>query len=184
MAEITEKEAVQLLRKYSNTKSDFDIVLRHSKAVQKIALDIGRRVNRAGKKHVDLEFLRVAAILHDIGRFEYPPWRCAVRHGVHGEKILLAEGLSRKYQRVCSCHLGAGIKRSEVIAQKLDIPARDYMPRSVEEKIICYADRRLRLTRPIRIETELRRFKKYGPAAVARLQKLHDEIEGLMGHAK
>ncbi|MBU2561527.1 MAG: HD domain-containing protein [Nanoarchaeota archaeon] len=175
-----EKSAIQLLRKYATSEKDLDIVLAHSKAVQRKALDIASRINKAGKKKVDVEFLRAASILHDIGRFEYPPWECPVKHGVAGEMILKKEGLDRRFQRICSTHLGAGLTASDIRRQKLPIPAKDYMPRTVEEKIICYADRRVKLTRPIRIETELRRAAKYGKAAVDRLQKLHDEIQSLM----
>lgn len=180
MGNMDEKRAIEILRKHSTSEKDFKIVLAHSKAMQKIALDIARKVNKAGKRKADAQFIRAAAILHDIGRFEYPPWKCPVRHGVAGEQILKKEGLGRKYQRVCSTHLGAGITAADVRRQKLPIPAKDYMPRTVEEKILCYADRRVKLTRPIRIGTELKRAAKYGKAAVERLQKLHDEIECMM----
>ncbi len=177
---MNEKQAILLLKKYSKSDYDYKEVLRHSKAVQKIATEIANKINIAGKKHADVTFIKVAALLHDIGRFEYPPWICPIRHGVEGARILKKEGVEFKYQRICSHHLGAGITKKEVIQQKLPIPAKDYTPKSVEEKILCYADRRLKMTRPIRIETELKRFKKYGKESFNRLQKLHEEIQSLM----
>jgi uncharacterized protein len=42
---------------------------------------------------------------------------------------------------VCERHTGIGITTEEIIANKLPLPLRNYMPVSVEEQIICFADK-------------------------------------------
>ena len=44
MEKLSEKEAIRLLRKYASSEKDFDGVLKHSKAVQKLAIEIGKKV--------------------------------------------------------------------------------------------------------------------------------------------
>ena len=58
---MTEKEAILLLSKYAKDKRDFDAILKHSKAVQKVALRIAKKI-----KGIDIEFIRTASLLHDI----------------------------------------------------------------------------------------------------------------------
>jgi len=177
-----EKEAIQLLKRYSTGQRELKIVLAHSKAVQKLALEIAVKINKAGKRKADIKFIRNAALLHDIGRFEHPPWKHAILHGVAGAKILKKEGLPLKYQKVCENHLGAGITKSDVIKQKLPLPTKDYVPKTIDEKIICYADRQIYTTekssKRVPIEEDIKRLKRYG--AAERLIKLRDEMESLM----
>ena len=70
---------------------------------------------------LDLKFLNTASLLHDIGRFQYPPWRRSVKHGVAGAKILLKENLP-KHADVAQNHLGAGITKQVIKNKKLPIP--------------------------------------------------------------
>jgi uncharacterized protein len=173
-----EKSAVRLLKRYAKGKKDLDAVLQHSKTVQKVALEIAKNVK---KKKIDIEFLKIACILHDIGRFECPPEGCSARHGVVGASILKKEGLDSRYQRACSTHLGAGISKEEIKKRKLPIPLRNYIPRSAEEKILCYADKRVWYSRRVSFARVLERYRtQLGKDVAKKIQKLHDEIEELM----
>jgi uncharacterized protein len=173
-----EKEAIQLLKKHSTGKRELKIVLAHSRAVQKLALEIAGRINRAGKRKADTHFIRTAALLHDIGRFEHPPWKQAILHGVAGARILKKEGLPAAYQKVCMNHLGAGITKADIRKQRLPLPLADYVPRTIEEKIICYADRRIDGAKRVPIGNDIERLKRYG--AAERLIRLHEEMQRLM----
>jgi uncharacterized protein len=52
------------------------------------------------------------------------------------EKIgLSAHGL------VCERHVGIGMTQEDIRQQGLPLPARDMLPVSIEEQIICYADK-------------------------------------------
>lgn len=123
---LTRERALLLLEKYNCSKE----VIEHCKAVSEHALDLARDIKSHGHD-VDLEFVEVAALLHDIGRCK----NHGVGHGIEGAKILRD---FPRYLRVCESHIGSGITRDEAI--KLGLPAKDYIPKTLEEKIVSYAD--------------------------------------------
>lgn len=134
-----------LIRKYyKDHPLAHQLLLEHSRMVTYKALVIARTL--AKKAEVDLLFIAEAAMLHDIGMASTyaPDLYCHgehpyLAHGVIGHDILQEEGLPR-HARVCERHTGIGLTAKEIIAQKLPLPARDMLPETVEEKIICYAD--------------------------------------------
>jgi len=136
-----EEQAIQLLKKHATDDKSFRKVLAHSKAVQKTALEAAERIKaRNPDVPIDIEFIRTACILHDIGRFAHPPGDGSVKHGVAGAELLRKEGLDERYARVCERHLGAGIPKEEIENKGLPLPAKDYVPETIEERIIAYAD--------------------------------------------
>ncbi|MBW2999418.1 HDIG domain-containing protein [Candidatus Woesearchaeota archaeon] len=170
-----EKEAIELLKKYSPNDEVFEKVLSHSKKVQEIALRIAKQI-----PGVDVEFVKTASLLHDIGRFACPPHtKESIRHGVAGAEILRKEGLE-KHALVAERHLGAGIPKEEIIKQKLDLPLKDFVPVSVEEKIICHADNLVFGDREGTMEEVIERYeaelgKEYGE----KVKELADEVEAM-----
>ena len=95
----------------------------------------------------DLAFVEEAALLHDIGIFmcDAPDICCTgslpfICHGIEGRRILEAEGLPR-HALVCERHTGAGLTVDDIVSQRLPLPLRDMTPRTVEERLICCADR-------------------------------------------
>lgn len=167
---ITEKEAIALLRRYAKNKREFDIILKHSKAVQKIALRIAKDI-----KGVDIEFIKTASLLHDMGRFECPR-DLAFKHGIIGAKILRKEGL-KKHALVAERHLGAGISKEDIIEQKLELPLKDYLPKTKEEKIIAHADNLIENNREITIEKVIERYRKeLGEKVAKKIKRLNDEV--------
>jgi uncharacterized protein len=95
----------------------------------------------------DPDFIRSAALLHDVGIFltRSPGLDCRgvepyVRHGVLGRELLERLGLPR-HALVCERHVGAGISAAEVLRFGLPLPARDMLPVTVEEQLVCYADK-------------------------------------------
>jgi uncharacterized protein len=121
-----------------------DILIAHSKAVARKALEVARQVPHL---EPDLRFTEEAALLHDIGmiRTHAPGLGCHgdlpyICHGVEGRLILEAEGLPA-HALVCERHVGAGLTVSDIRKNKFPIPRRDMRPLSVEEKIVCFADK-------------------------------------------
>src|SRR3989338_3698703 len=168
---ISEKEAIALLKKYSKSKKDFDAVLMHSKAVQKVALRIAKKI-----KNIDIEFIKTASLLHDIGRFECPPRKDSYKHGIVGAEILRKENL-KKHALVAERHLGAGISKNDIVEQKLKLPLKDYLPKTKEEKIIAHADNLIANTKEITPEKAIERFRKeLGGKIAKRIKRLDDEI--------
>ncbi len=141
-------DAFELLGRHCRERDLFELVAIHSVLVARKAQEIARaRLERRPAEAIDLDFLAEASLLHDIGvaRCNAPEILCRgtepyIRHGVLGREILESEGLPR-HALACERHTGAGITREEVLEQGLPLPDRDYMPVSIEEKIICVADK-------------------------------------------
>jgi uncharacterized protein (TIGR00295 family) len=179
-----EKGAIQLLRKHANTGKDLRGVLMHSRGVQKLALEIARKINKRRKtrEKADLRFIRAACILHDIGRFKVPMGKNSAAHGYIGGQILKNEGLDKRFIRVCETHVGYWVTKADVIKHKMTIPKRSYKPKTIDEKIISYADKMIAYSRRIPIKEVLDRYEKeMGKPYARKLLRLHDEIQGLMG---
>jgi uncharacterized protein len=133
-----------IINKYIPPESDlYPIYIIHVGFVTKKALEIGKKLNLTKEQ---LSFIEEASMLHDIGICmvkdkELPtngilPY---IAHGVEGSKILIKEGLE-KHARVAETHTGVGIFREDVLEFDLPLEARDYLPETIEEKIISYAD--------------------------------------------
>jgi uncharacterized protein len=120
------------------------LLLRHGELVARKALDV---LDQAPWVVVDREFVVQAAMLHDIGIgwTRCPELGCTgdlpyVCHGVRGRVVLDEMGL-RRQGLVCERHVGVGIRQCEAEARNLPLPPRDMMPVSLEERLICYADK-------------------------------------------
>ena len=135
----------ELIHKYCRGNEALEqVLLRHSG-------DVARRALKIAKAHPELgadeTFLWEAAMLHDIGivRVDAPSIFCYgtepyIRHGLLGGEILRSEGLPR-HARVAERHTGTGLTAAEIERQNLPLPRRDLTPESIEEQIVCYADK-------------------------------------------
>ncbi|MCP3683456.1 MAG: HDIG domain-containing protein [bacterium] len=173
---ITEKRAINLLKKYSHSKKQFKIVFKHSVMVRDLAIKLSDRIT---DKRIDKKFVATAALLHDIGRFDCPPKKVLLAgkrslfHGVVGAAILRKEKLP-KHARVAERHVGAGISKAE--AKKLGLPEKAYLPKTIEEKIVCYADSFI-IDEEIRsLNTVLKRYRKFSSTAAKRIKRLDKEL--------
>ena len=153
------------------------ILLVHSRAVADKALAIA---DRHPELSLDRQFIEEAAMLHDIGivRCNAPGIQCFgtepyICHGRIGAEMLRAEGFPR-HARVCERHTGAGITRSQIITQMLPLPQQDFLPETMEEKVICYADKffsKSHLDEEKTIEQALASLSKFGEEGVARFRE-------------
>lgn len=105
-----------------------DNIIRHSKTVRNLAVKIARLAN------ADVQLVEVGALLHDIGRSKTH----GIKHGVMGAKIARKIGLPENIVNIIEKHLGAGIPGEEAV--KLGLPLREYIPKTLEEKIVAHAD--------------------------------------------
>ena len=155
-----------------------DLLIRHSAAVAEKALAMARRMSRFSP---DLGFIREAAMVHDIGIFLTNaeaigcrgdlPYVC---HGYLGRELLENLGFPR-HARVCECHVGAGLSVDEIDGHGLPLPRRDMVPETIEEQIICYADKFFskKFHAPdaeLPLDTVKRKIKSYGPTQSARFE--------------
>ena len=164
----------EIIDKYYPDNELKRILLLHSRQVANKAIEI---VDRHPELNADREFVEEAAMLHDIGiiRCNAPGIQCFgtepyICHGTIGAEMLRAEGFPL-HARVCERHTGAGLSLAEIIAQNLPVPHHDLMPESIEEQIICYADKffsKTRLGQEKTLEQAIRSLSKFGDEGVAR----------------
>ena len=62
-------------------------------------------------------------------------------------------------------------------------PKDNYIPQTLEEKVVSYADKLIDHSKRIPIETEIGRLQKENKSdAAERVRKLHEEITSLLGN--
>jgi uncharacterized protein len=138
-------DAHRIIEKYYTPGSRaYHFLVEHSRMVGRKALDIAGRL---GSMNVDLTFIEEASLLHDIGIFltDSPDIGCQgpfsyVCHGYLGRELLEREGLPR-HGLVCERHVGVGITLRDIEENRLPLPKREMVPVSLEERIICVADK-------------------------------------------
>lgn len=109
-------------------------VRRHCIKVAEVALKIADSVEKNGVK-VGRDAILMGALLHDIGRaITHDPFL----HFIKSAEILKKEGFDEKIVRIAERHFSAGLDKHD--AEKLGLPPRDYMPETLEEKIVSFAD--------------------------------------------
>ena len=167
----TRKDALRLLRQTGCSTN----VIKHCETVTKLAVEIAQACQTQGL-NVDLQLVEIGAILHDIGRSETH----TVDHGVVGARIARSLGLPIQVVSIIKRHIGGGITSKE--ARKLGWPEDVYVPQTVEEKIVCYADKRVEGTHRVPVEETIRKLDGRIPAsATARIRMLHQEMIALTG---
>ena len=128
---------------------------------------------------VDLKLVEIGALLHDIGRSKTH----TVHHAVVGAEIAKSLGLPKPIISIIKRHVGGGITASE--AKRLGWPKDIYVPKTIEEKIVSYADKLIEGAHSVPIEVTINKFsKELSPAAAERVLGLHREIMALVGDCK
>lgn len=167
--------ALNIIDKYYPEENELKrILLTHSRSVADKALWIA---DKHPELNLDKAFLEEAAMLHDIGIFltDAPGIFCFgdkpyICHGYLGADLLREEGFPR-HALVCERHTGAGISVESIIKQDLPIPHREMLPVSMEEQVICFADKffsKTRLEKEKSVEGALKSISKYGEDGIKR----------------
>ncbi len=124
-----ENEAIELLEKQGAPEH----LIRHCETVASLATLFAQKARKTAV--IDIELVRIGAYLHDIGRTVTHD----VRHGVEGGRLLRKIGIDERICRIAERHVGAGLPAVE--AAKLGLPDKDFIPETLEEKLVCYADK-------------------------------------------
>lgn len=138
-------DPIKIIEKYYPVESDaYRILVDHSRNVADKALAIARM---HPEMHLDLAFIEEAAMLHDIGIFRCnaPSIDCHgeadyICHGYLGAELMRSEGYPQ-HALVCERHTGTGLSMEMIELMKWPIPHRDMLPISLEEQLICFADK-------------------------------------------
>ncbi|MDE7473446.1 MAG: HD domain-containing protein [Muribaculaceae bacterium] len=159
-----------------------DIYMHHCRQVADLALDIAR------ERHldVDLDQVEAAAMLHDIGIFltDAPGIHCHgtepyIKHGLLGSQLLQRDGVDEAIAAVARRHTGAGITNDEIRELSLPLPPGDYMPETLLERLVCYADKFYSKSGDMQrksLERVRHSMSRHGGDTAARFEQLHREF--------
>lgn len=144
MIEITMDVNEIIDRYYPQDDELKDIYMTHARAVSDFALSLAHRHPELA---LDEQFIHEAAMLHDIGIFltDAPRIHCHgteqyLCHGYLGAQLLRSLGYER-HARVCERHTGTGLTKEVILQNGWNLPARDFLPETLEEQLICFADK-------------------------------------------
>jgi len=156
-----EEESMKLL--YDENASEK--VIKHVKAVYKLAMRIGKSAN------ADLKLIAAGSLLHDIGRTKTN----GIGHAVAGAKILRDKNIDERIVNIVERHTGAGITIEE--SKKLGLPEKSYIPETLEEKIVAQADNLVAGDKIITLNITVKNYREKGLYDAAdRIIKLNDEL--------
>ena len=161
-------EALLILKHFGCSKK----LIEHCKAVVKKAFSIAERLQKNGH-NIDLKLVEIGALLHDIGRSKTH----GVNHGVVGAKLLRSIKLPEELAKIAERHIGAGIPANE--AKELGLPSRDFLPVTLEEKIVAHADNLIFGVEEKTIEESINLLEKNlgkNHPAIDRIRRLHEEL--------
>lgn len=168
----SEETALRLLKDVGCSKS----VIEHSKTVAHFVVKIAEGCRKRGLE-VDINLARIGGLLHDIGRARTHD----VDHAIVGARIASNHGLPLRVLSIIERHIGGGISEEE--AERLGFPKKSYIPVSIEERLVAYADKIVEGSTivPIRVKAErLLRGSHIPAASVERLMKWHEEFHSYL----
>jgi len=179
-----EDSDIALLRKAGVPEDD----IKHCTKVAEKALEIARRT---GLK-LDMELVGRGALFHDLGKAVTH----AIEHGKIGAEIGNDLGLPKTITDIMEKHIRGGLTAEEAV--ELGLPVKDYVLKTLEEKIVIYADRLVdiitdgivdisgeELEAEDRFEAILKQYPKYGKnfKTLQRYLGYHQELQGLIRKA-
>jgi len=167
MSEIPEpKRCIEILKENGCPEA----VINHCIAVRDLAVKIAEKTN------ANMKLVEAGALLHDLGRSKTH----GITHGVKGANLAKKIGLPQEIINIIERHVGAGIPKEEAI--KLGLPGKDYIPLTLEEKIITHADNLIQRGKKQKVEKEVNKALRKGQKNHAkRLLELHRELSAICG---
>jgi uncharacterized protein len=166
------EQAIELLTKNGCPPQ----VVRHCVAVADLAVETARELEAKGYK-IDVPLVEAGALLHDLGRSKTH----GIDHSLVGAQIAQTISLPESIVNIIKRHVGGGI--SAVEAEKFGWPKDVYTPQTLEEKVVCYADKLIDKSKRTPIELEIGRLEKENKfEAAERVRRLNKEITSLLGN--
>lgn len=171
-------DPIGIIEKYYKKEDEaYRILVDHSSAVAEMALKLAKRRPDLSP---DLGFLSEAAMLHDIGIFKTSasvlhcfgpnPYIC---HGFLGAELLVKEGFPR-HALVCERHTGTGLSLDYILREGLPLPQREMLPVSIEEQLVCFADKffsKTHLGEEYSVEKARSKLERFGEETLGRFDR-------------
>jgi len=114
--------------KFARDRGMDDDLLKHTMSV------LDRALHLQNSHGGDLKLIIAGALLHDVGRTVTH----GVDHGIEGSRLIKEQGWDEELAKIVERHIGGGITKRE--AKEEGLPPKNYVPQTLEEKIVCHAD--------------------------------------------
>jgi len=137
-----------------------------------------RTVAEAIAENMDVskELVIAGAMLHDIGRSRDH----TIFHAMIGADIAAGLGLPKELTEIIRKHTGAGLDKED--AEEFGLPPGDYIPRTLEEKIVAHADNLVSDDHLVNHTFSSERLRRKGSTRGAeRMEALHRELSDMFG---
>ncbi len=118
---------IELMRKAGVSEDD----IKHCVKVAEKALEIAERTGA----RLDIELVGRGALFHDLGKAKTHE----IEHGKIGAELGKKLGLPETITSIMEKHIRGGLTEEE--AMELGLPIKDYTLKTLEERIVIYADR-------------------------------------------
>ncbi|NCB64411.1 MAG: HDIG domain-containing protein [Clostridia bacterium] len=126
--------------------------------------------------HADCSLVSAGALLHDLGRSVEQ----GMTHAIVGARLAKERHLPTELVEIVRRHIGAGLDEQDVI--DFQLPPGDYLPRTLEEKIVAHADNLVSDNRIWSYQRAQERMVAKGLFRAAdRLQNMHEELSRIYG---
>jgi uncharacterized protein (TIGR00295 family) len=163
----TRKECLNILNQLKCPEH----VIQHLLTVTDLALRIADRIPEA-----EVSLVEAGALLHDIGRSRTH----GIQHGVVGSRLARELDLPEEIINIIECHLGAGIPEQEAV--KLGLPKKNYIPITIEQKIVAHADNLVEGEKRCSIKRSIQILQNRSlPDVAERVKSLHVALSRLAG---
>ncbi|MCL2148602.1 MAG: HDIG domain-containing protein [Methanomassiliicoccaceae archaeon] len=124
----------------------------------------------------DRRLVMAGSLLHDIGRSVDN----SIMHAIIGGEMIERLGLSEELVGIVRKHTGAGL--DDIDAADMGLPPGDYMPRTIEEKVVAHADNLVSDDMVVCHTRSVEKLRNKGAIRGAeRMESLHWELSGLYG---
>ena len=146
-------------------------VVVHCATVRAVADAIAKGIPSA-----DPDLVTAGALLHDIGRSRDH----SIMHAYIGSVIVRDLGLPQELVDIVRKHTGAGLDQQDV--EEMQLPPGDYMPSTIEEKIVAHADNMVSDNRVVEHTYSVEKLRRKGAERGARrIEDLHRELSAYDG---
>lgn len=144
-------------------------IIDHCKVVYERSKDITKFYD-----DVDLDLIKAGCMLHDVGR----TITNGIEHAYLGADLLRDLEVDEKICLITERHIGAGITADE--AKALGLPDRNYIPETIEEKIVAHSDNLVHGVTKVDLDFVIEKWnnKNMKQESIDMLIKLHEELLG------
>ena len=143
-------------------------VINHSILVSNISLNIAEYY-----PEVDKDLIKTGALLHDIGRSKTNN----IDHGYVGGEILTDLDFPIEVIHIVERHIGTGISIDD--AKAMNLPIKNYIPQTLEEKIVSHADNLTNGSDFVDVEFTAKKWRKRlgnNHPSIKQLYKNHEDL--------